>query len=727
MALAASSAKYNDIQLAVFPDPRYERTSYCTDKNINKASREVIIDSWRIKELQIRKSYRDATTSIVLQLTEIDHTTAARLAEGKYILGVGISASMAREDTGPTSVGHFYVADTDFDGNTTTIGLYPTVSITLHLKSIILQRLQLENNLSFELGGKGPSGSIVQGVDPYTFFTTAVKGKYIRTYLPNNDLIGGFDLTQFISENSPLKVKGHPDMGYKIEADNNFDALQFIMDVYPMTTSPFGWMIDDMAVHSNLQTSTSLTIKDFLDFRSWFNGDPDHIDMTFSGLIANSSELMDVAGVHIGGASGRDVESGLGSDKVNIEYTPSSDPKKTTPNDLIDMVRIFDFRPVDAGAAFNIGRFMISDLTPKIYAERVSDGSITMMTDWNKQYATAKVPVSNHSSLELKDIPNPMYRKYVTFMPAAEIAKCQNNLNAFNSMHPEFKTYSLTNLWYGEIDTHTTIAFPQATLVDDEKYLVPSTSGQEDYYDRIGTTFELTHTFNRISGTDATLERKRIESGVPPDEQAFNLPQFRLTTEVTMLILDAKEYLHTNDTSGYFIDANNNNLPNDLGLLSATCEKDGVLSLPEGDPNTPGNGDILANAWEMYNRGFRYSLNGAQNLNQMNCSHFVGWAVRKAGIKNFPTYTLSQLSTLNKMVAAGEAVRIGSKADIQAGDILFFHGSAGANRHVGIAISNTEYIESNHYRSRDPDRGNWRNSFARKKIYNIFRIPKVTT
>ncbi len=86
-------------------------------------------------------------------------------------------------------------------------------------------------------------------------------------------------------------------------------------------------------------------------------------------------------------------------------------------------------------------------------------------------------------------------------------------------------------------------------------------------------------------------------------------------------------------------------------------------------------------------------VTGGTTTRGLDCSGFTQLVFKNAGI-NLPRVSSSQAQIDNMASFKEDTTTIKNKADIQAGDLIFFSNSPGRVSHVGIALEDNKYIHA---------------------------------
>jgi hypothetical protein len=677
MASVIPTFKYNNINITLVPNPQYlQQTAASTEKNLTEV---LSLDEHQVGRLEIYKSMENHVTDVRLTLRGMSHTLVSRIKEGKLLITISVSAfTGANANDNSHAVTNSFICHSAIPAGTTEIiGTMPAVEYQFFLRSIIRERLQIENNFTFELGGKGQKSSLGLGVAPLAFLNTDFTQLILRTYTPYESFSGItnpiLDLEMTSTDPSVVVTSG-PDSGYKLEVDTNIQALDFFFNEYPLYKTPYSWLIDDFSTAPSSEPSV-IKVVDLLRHETWKSS----IDQNLSDLVSG-----------------------------NI---PTS--TRTTANTQLALASMFKILPTSNESFHNTSSYLFAESLPLIYAKEIYTGKEIPTNAWNSAAATNNVLVSSKEGLRVKSMPNPMYKEYLTFLNETEITQSQKYNSIFFNVHPELVTYEFENVQVGDIDINKSILIPQKKLPDDSNY----------GWDRVGAGFRVKHIYTPVPQNPATVDPKSKES-------AMYSPSFKLVSEITFLLLDDRPV----DLST-FDEFKPSNVPNDVqysydqynDMTVFMCGQPGDINLgdyPISEPGSPGNSTVAESAKTMIDRGFRYVFGGAR-LDAMDCSAFTMYSVRHSGAdagrsKRYPNGTDQQLTWL--LDKSNAAVVIPDKSQIQPGDIVFFKTSRGSHGHTAIAKDNTQYYHANSVSGRG-DIG----SFARRTPSYIFRILPLRT
>ena len=686
--MAATNVKYNDILLNLIPNPQYVEINASDNDPMQK--KVVSLNSNQIVSLEIMKAFADNQTEIILNLDNIDQTTGSIIMEGKYLFQLIITPFDPSLGSSAGFKGNFFLAtDTTVTGTTTQIGTYPTQELSITLVSLFRMRLGVENNIPFELGGRGEGGPLGSKVPPFAFLADDFAKLLKRTYSPNDidELLApisffNMDLT---STDEATLVKTGPDSGYKLEVDTNFEAIDFFLENYPLYKTPFGWMLDDFNTNPNSPTPSSIVVKDLMRHDIWK----------------------------------RSVDVGL-SKILNAEIEPTTSNSKEE-QALLHTYSMVNIAQINRSSIYNTGIFMFKHNLPLIFARRIFDNQIINTKGWNNGAETHAVLCADNVTLKIKNIPNPRYQEYVTFMNGEELTQIQKYKNIFFNLHPDLVTYSLNNLWVGDIDIHKCIYFKKPT------------TGADYHLPRVGTGYEMHFKYDRSQPTEATLGVDTRQHGMPNKSASSYQPKFILGVEATFLMIDEgplsiKEFDALERTDKF---STEEKIYTVQDLSDAVmCGQNSPIDfggIPNAEPGSPGNTNIAASAKTLIDHGFAYKL-GTERADLMDCSAFTMYAVRNAGADagrktKFPNGTMYQVPWLTN--PANKVLRVTKIEDLQPGDIIYFKNSKSAFGHAGIAKNNKEYYNSTSVKAHAGDKygiGAAVGTFARKRPSYMFRI-----
>ena len=108
-------------------------------------------------------------------------------------------------------------------------------------------------------------------------------------------------------------------------------------------------------------------------------------------------------------------------------------------------------------------------------------------------------------------------------------------------------------------------------------------------------------------------------------------------------------------------------------------------------------------------------MRGAKGPNSFDCSGFVYWCLKEAGVKQVYMSSL----TWRK---CGKYQKISTVAELKAGDVLVFSGDTETTGHVGIYIGNGEMIDASSALGQVVQRESVSASYWRSHFLMAFRI-----
>ncbi len=694
--------RYNNIEINIYPNPQYLQHS-SADKDISVQPRKTLgtitLKGNQIKELQIIKSHDTHLTDVKLMLIGVDHTTISTLAEGKYIVGISISAVTIKKET-PVFRNYFLCENLKVTGTNQLFGTYPTLEVTVNLKSVLRYRLEIETNFAFELGGKGDTKATGSG-NPIHFLYTDLLRKYTSNYA-TEDTHGGslhshlFDISM-TSREEEVVVSSAPKSGYKMEAETNLQVLDFFFEHYPLYTTPYGWVVDDFNTQlGQPYVSSILSIKDFLRYDSWKSNHNNGLTEVISGSLKKGSFLVNTPNKH--------------DNTIKDEILVAA-----------ESMGVFNYRISNRSSYYNTARYMFKDDLPMIFAQNISDGQPIDMGTWNTRASEVFVLTASAAGLRVKGIPNPMYKHYLTFLSSKEIGKMQKFRSLIFNLHPELITHEFENLWVGDVDIHHSHYMPMESMTPAENY----------GYDRYGIGYHVKHVYSQVAVNPATHQSDM--KAADADEVIFE-SKFLLKTSYTALTLDA----------GPVTIADYDNLPRMYSKVQAKSVSDNpfdflnvdpcathngvyIGDVPTAEPGSAGNESTAAAGKTMIDTNFGYIL-GAANSKYMDCSAFTMYAVRNGGAdigrsSKYPNGTYNQLPWLAN--PANGAEKITDHSEIKAGDIVFFKTTDGGDHgHTGIAKSVDQFYEASSYTNaaKGIRKGANTGNFSNRKPSYVFRL-----
>ena len=696
------AARYNKIEIRFIPNPQYTNHPSSKSDKIISGGHIIKIHGNQINNLEIVKSHDTHLTDVTLMLSSLEHTSTSALAEGKYMVSVTISNVTDTKNSTKSFHNNFLCEKMIVTGVTDVYGTFPTLDVTLHLKSIFRYRLEIENNFAFELGGKGGIPAIGGGSSSLNFLYSDFLEKINETYSP--EVSSSTTKTGFLDMQATIGGIGNsgdvsvlnqtvPDSGYKMEVDTNLEVLDFFFEHYPVFSTPYGWVIDDFNTNLGKNLNPSIiSLKDFLRYDTW--------KMSWnSGL----SQII----------SGRQEDA---SYKINV---PSNSTADIQTQNEIGAMGIYNYHISNRASYYNTSRFLIENNNPLIFAQNIITGQPIDLGAWNALNKEVTVLTSSATNTRVKPMPNPMYKQLSTHLSADEITRTQKYKNIFFNLHPELITHEFTNLWVGEVDIH------------DSYFISKKSVNEKAHYDkdRYGIGYHVKHNYHPVQSTPATHTFDEKEGGIKTS--SIYEPKFILTTSYTALVVDAgpvdlvsydktgNDYLHQD------LIYNNADLSNFMDI-DPCADENGVNlgKLAYAEPGSPGNTSISTAANSLYKTGFKYNW-GSANSRYMDCSAFTMYAVRNGGgdqgrHTHYPNGTSAQMTWLSD--PDNGAQRVEGVENIQPGDIVFFHTSGnGPWGHTAIAKDSSNYYESSSVNHKGANIG----SFSRTPAY-IFRLSPMT-
>jgi len=665
--------RLNDVSITLVPNNYYIQLPSSVDRSLLAKTE---IEPFQIAEVQIFKSYRTHTTDVKVWIESLDPTIAGLWSEGKYIALLSISPA-ALGDTVNGISNYFVCLDLTVTGNDV-YGTLPTVKCIVTLKSITRTRLELENNFPFELGGRGEGGAAGAGMNPIDFKDQKLAPLYQRTYSEEGETDSPWteDLCNYTDKKH--LTDGSPSNGYKMEVDNNFEALELFFEHYPLFNTVYDWVLDDFNTMDG-NNPTTIRITDFTWWEAWLNFE--NVDL--SNLMNNEVPEPDNGGAHV-----------------------SQDTRTAS------ALKFFNMQKIEQIPYYDAVTFSVVNGFPKIWATDISSGNHIPTPNWNALHVDAPVLTPGGN---IRIVKNPMYKEFLTFMQEQELSQTQLYKNLFQSMHPVLETYTFSNLYIGEIDLHTVVKRKKEKLQ----------TNLYDYYgyDRLGAGYQLLHTYSRhpLEPRSKTLSNPEADGDPRTSQYSY---KFILKTEIVFLFVDARplEIAEAGHEEASFI-SDNPDYYNYLGTDPCASSADYSGGGTDGK-GIPGNTSIADQGQHMVDHGFKYCYGGTAD-DCMDCSGFTQKAVKRAGITNYPRTTHTQVNWLKN-----NAARIDKVENIKRGDIVFFKTTSAEVGHTGIAISNTQFIHSSggsKNTRRNPGKGASTSSFASyyKKPNYIFRLKQA--
>jgi len=655
--MATEIVRYNRVQIRLTPNLYY--TQLDSAEYEKQFLKPVDITPLQIQEVKIFKSYATHVTDVTVKFNNLDTTVASRWSEGKYLTILEITSDGGDQSNGLSNV---FVCDELTITESNVVSTLELVEGIVKLKSITRMRLEYENNIPFELGGRGSSAA-ASGMTPLKFLETELETLYARTYEPKGSTYTPWDMTFTDTVEPKHQTTGTPAGGFKMDVPSNFLALDFFFKHYPIFNTTYDWLLDDFNI-MNAGIPTMLKITDMVWYKSWQL----HENIAFSNIINN--EVPDTGGL------------------------PSVQEFRTA-----SALRHYQIHVLQRIPYWEWVSFEIVNGFPKIWAVDVSTNKPIPMNHWNSLHLRAPVmdPLGG-----IKIIENPMWREYLTFMPPKEIEQTQLYKVLFESMHPEMHTYRLSNMLVGEVDLHTVVKYKKDRMAIDEHY----------DYDRWGVGYQVLHTFTRKQLSMETNQSKTAGGEGNPNQSKY-ANRYVLDTEIVLLVVDEKE-LDIN-LPGSEESSKVQEVPSDFSPLAVdACASYGDSTGGISGKGIPGNTSIADQGQAMIdNGGFRY-VYGGTNDKAMDCSAFTQKAVTRAGIGDYPRDTAHQLPWCER-----HATKIDSVENAKRGDIVFFsYNKKKRVSHTGIALGPNQYLHA----SSTAGRGTTGNFSAHNRPSYIFRL-----
>ncbi len=602
---------------------------------------EITIAPMQIKKLEIFKSYQQHVTDVVVHIDNIDPGVAALWGEGKYIAKLMVHAD--RGDSNRGFENYFVCYDmkiVDVPAEFIVFGSAPTTGVQVILKSITRTRMEVENNFTYELGGKNGKAAAGFGQAPIQFLNSELMSVYARNYMEEGDETRiPWDMTYTDLIDQDHQIHTTPSNGFKMITDTNFQTLEFFFKHYPIFNTTYDWILDDCNTGGG--DSTRLKISDFTWWPSW----EQHINVNLSKIINREIEGTDDGG-----------------DAAFLSMAA---------------FRYYEIQQLEHLSYYDWVVFYVKHGYPKIWAVDVSSGKPIPMNAWNAIHEEA--PVLTPSG-KIKMIKNPMYQEYLTFMTPTEIEQSEQYKNVFQGLHPNLEKFTFSNVFAGDVDLHTIVEFK----LDD--------IGELGKYDRLGMGYQILHTYTRED-----LQPKSV-TGVSssgndsdPTESQYTFSH-SLNSEIIFLVIDkgdlALPKVGSEDAVNVSPDPADYNFEEYDPCASATDS--GVISGTDG-VGIPGNKSIYDQGKAMYDQGFGYTWGGKTSLARgIDCSGYTRLAVSRAGVGGYPHGTANQRPWCQK-----HAKKIDKVSNAKAGDILFFRWPGNKSwGHTGIAMNNTQYMHS---------------------------------
>jgi len=645
-----SQQRRNTILIELIPNQYYTQLKEAKrDAPLSK----IKLAPLQIKKLEIYKSYKQHITDVVLEVDNIDSTVLVQWADGKYIAKLRIAPDVDA-DTNAAVENFFACVEMKrkfVDIQYATFG-DDTSSAIVTLQSITRRRLEIENNFTFELGGRNGKQAAGRGKLPLEFLESDLQLLYNRNYMDEGyDMTSPWDMMYCDFMSAEHQVKTAPPNGYSIITETNMQALEYFFEHYPLFNTPYGWLLDDFSTGGF--SASHMKISDFAWWLAWEYG--------------KQKELSNILSIKIPDNSGDPI-------KASQSFNSAS------------AIRYFEIQKTEHLSYYDFIKFYIKDGFPKIWATDIGSNKPISMAVWNSIHEKSRVltPTGN-----VKSIPNPMYKEYLTFMTSKEIEESQLYLNMFQELHPTMEKYSFSNIHIGEVDIQTVVEFKKESTSDLEPL------------DRLGMGYQVLHTYTRESLLPKEFSDYTGETQMDKDPQTSQFSfSYKLTTEIIFLVIDKGDL--TIERSGnedasrvtpvidskpdaYYqaelcIDEAGNIVPRTpTGQIDGT---DGV--------GIPGNGSIADQGQLMIDGGFRYIYGHKSSpATGLDCSGFTSLAIKRAGIVGYPNGTANQ-----KPWCANNGTLI-TKAGAKRGDIVFFRWMGNTSfGHTGIIVDGQKYIHS---------------------------------
>ncbi len=656
----------NKIQILLSPNNYYSQLPKA-QRDVGKLT-QITIAPMQIKKVEIYKSYLQHVTDVVVEIDNLDPDVATFWAEGKYIANLIISPESSDN---PNNIHNYFVCydmkRKDVPPEARVYGSIPTISATVILKSITRTRLEVENNFTYELGGKNGKGAAGVGKHPLEFLHTDLMEIYNRNYLEEGLEATKPWNTDYCDLIEPIhQIHTTPSNGYKMIVDNNIDTLEFFFRHYHLFNTPYDWILDDCSTGG--YEVSSLRISDFAWWPAW---EP-FIDQELSKIL--------------------NVEPG--SDAADRAFNTAS------------AIRFFKIQKVEHVAYYDWFVFYVRNGYPKIWAVDVSSGKPIPMNNWNAVHEDAKVMTPSGA---IKTVKNPMYKEYLTFMTPKEIEEAQQYLNIYQGLHPLLEKYSFSNVFVGDVDIHTIIELKMRAGDDTQKF------------DRLGMGYQVLHTYSREDlQPKGMTETTSSGNDQDPVESKFSYSH-ALRTEIVFLTIDkgdlnitglgTEDAINVQDISAGYV-------PPATDECASQTDQPGVGVVPGGSSGTgiPNNSSIADQGEAIVSKGFVYCY-GCTAERKMDCSSFTQKAVTRSGIGGYPRTTSTQLVWCQKY-----AQRIDSYENIQRGDIIFWKTYTNRGGHTGIATSNSHYAHANSAKSARKGTISAFSNYRRRSKTDIFRL-----
>ncbi len=652
----------NDITIDLIPNNYFIQLSEYATRTHENQLKLVELAPMQIKKVEIYKSYVQHITDIVVELDNMQSELTALLSEGKYIARLNINADLTGDN--PFAKDNYFICSDMVNmpvvQSDAVYGFIPTISVKVTLKSITRTRLEIENNFPFELGGRNGKGAAGIGKSPKDFMNYDLKDLYTRNYMDEGmETSLPWDTTYCDWLEPVHQVETTPSNGYQMVADTNFQALEYFFKHYPIFNTPFDWLLDDF--NTSPTSPTIVRISDLAWWKAW----KPNINVELSKII--------------------NMETTPGDKDSSPEYRSASSMK------------FFGIQMIENVPYYDWVVFYVKNGFPKIWAVDVSSGKPIPMNVWNAIHEDSRVMTPTGA---VKEIKNPMYREYLTFMTPKEIEESQLHLNMFQELNPVLEKYTFNNIYVGEVDIHTIVEFKL---------------NHETLPDRIGMGYQVLHTYNRQSIKPPAFDGQSVMGVGEPRTSPYTY-NYSLNSEIIFLVIDQGDL--SIDVSGNE-DASRiePTTPFDSDNYYQTDDCDEMMdesAVGSDGRGIPGNSSIGDQAMALYGNGFKYVWGGKKSPSQgLDCSGLTSLAVKNAGIGNFPGGTYYQ-----RKWCKSNAGYIQNKQDIQRGDILFFNwGNGRTYGHTGVAISNTQFVHASGGRKKNAQGRYY--SYGKGKVTNF--------
>jgi len=660
--------RYNNIEVILVPNPLYTITDGNT---LNEPVESVSLTPHQIRKVEIVKSYETHSTEVYITFDMLDPTAFSRISEGTYIIYLFINGY---NNPGGASRFNYFVCDELVPLETTEVfGTYPALSARGRFSSITKIRLQYENIIPFELGGQGSTKAQGAGKTPFEFFENDLKKMYYSLYTDRSTESARASIfsTKFTTPNADTLIPMGPQDGYFINTKNNFEAFGYIFDHYPLFRTVYNWVLDDFC-SEDANGSSTLFVSDLIRWDSWQN----HIDENLSTLF-------------------------------NVSTGESENAFET-----LGLSTVIQAKQIDHSPFYNYFRYSIRDDLPKIYATDIHTHEPINTNWWNAVHAKKYLIYQSETGLGVKEMDNPLYKEYLTFLSGEEVENVQQYKKVFQALHPSLETYEFTNLFFGEVDLNSVIEIKRKNL-----------SPENDFgFNRIGLCYQIKQTFERTSIMPPRIKDGDAKIKGPQDwlDDPSYTPTYIHSAEATFLMIDegAKNLREFNALPQPVVDREFVISPDDLSQLNLNdpCESGRYdPELGTDGLGIPGNTSIVDQARAIESNNVRY-VYGGHSAHAMDCSFFVQTAVHAAGAdqgygKRYPRTTADQYPWCLK-----NAIPIAFEHR-QPGDIVFFTSQGKHHGHTGIFTGKETVIEASSSRGKVLER-----DLGRRKVSGVFRI-----